>query len=90
MGPVIAQMFYDDLSFDVMGDTARLSIDDDIAYGLVLGVDVLIGEGDWFFNGGLKYLMASGRVKDVDDPGDPGVNVDFDPLMVFVGFGYGF
>lgn len=90
VGPVLAQISYDDLAFEVMGETARLGLDDDLAYGVVVGVDATMGTSGWFFNGGVKYLMASARVKDLDDPDDPGVDVDFDPLMLFVGFGYGF
>ena len=67
-----------------------LSLNDDLAYGLVLGVDVLMGESAWFFNGGLKYLMASAQLTDQDDPDDGSIEIDFDPLMVFLGFGYGF
>ncbi len=90
VGPVIAQASFDDLRFEALGDVARIAVDDETGFGLVAGVDVDLGEGGWFFSGRLKYIDMEINGRDKDDPSDPGVDIDFDPLMVSVGFGVRF
>lgn len=87
VGPVLAQVFYDDLRFEVFGEAARLEVDDDFGVGLVLGADIALGDGGWFFSGRVKYIDSQFEARDKDDPNDPGTKVDFNPLMVAVGVG---
>ena len=94
-GPLLAVAQYGDFSagplFRPPGSPlpprVRVTLDDDFAVGANLGVDVPMGEGNWLFNANARYLITT-----IDAETSSGVHgtVDYDPLMLGVGFGYRF
>lgn len=95
-GPLLALVSYNNMNiaYDPTGlqpddfpITAHLTIDDDVALGLNFGLDVPLGESDWIFNTNVRYLVTS---MDASVAGGRVETVDYDPLLVGVGFGYRF
>lgn len=64
-----------------------IKVETDTAIGVVLGVDLPLGERGWLFNGSVRYLETS--IEGSAAGSDPG-HVDFDPLIVGIGLGYRF
>jgi hypothetical protein len=92
IGPVIGYIFYDnDLNILVGRDLlpASVKIDDDVAFGAVLGLDIDFSNSDWFFTSSIKYLDASYDAE-VFEGGRPAEEIDFDPLIIRLGLGYRF
>ncbi len=85
-------------SFDIRYDPAgvppalpsrsvSLDVDNDVGLGLNLGLDLPLDEQHWILYANLRYVMTS-----IDGTG-AGVSmesVDYDPLMIGIGFGYRF
>ncbi len=91
LGPVLAYVLYSDPTFRALDETLRVSIDDDFAWGGVVGLDVPFGDRGWHFSGSIRYLRAEADATARDDEGEAGTaSLDFDPLAVAVGFGYRF
>lgn len=91
VGPVLGYVLYSDPTFRAMGETLRVSMDDDFAWGGVVGLDVPLGDEGWHLSGGVRYLEAGSDVTARDEEGVAGTaSLDFDPVAVFVGFGYRF
>lgn len=88
-GPTIAYVLYNDLAFNLLGQTLDVSIDDGFAWGGVLGLDYPVGEEGWYFCSSIRYLDAEADATPEDDPSET-VALSVDPLMVAVGFGYRF
>ena len=91
VGPVVGYILYDDLDILVgvpILDPAHIQIDDDIAFGAVVGLDVESGDSGWFFTTSMKYMDASYNARLL--AGGPAEEIDFDPLIVRMGFGYRF
>lgn len=91
IGPVVGYIFYDDTLNVLVGpDSTPLSIpiDDDVAFGGVLGVDIDVDDSGWFFTSSVKYLDASfnARIRD-DGTAD---EIRFDPWIFRLGCGYRF
>ena len=90
IGPVVARVSYANLSFAVGDETLRIDISDETAFGGVLGLNIPLGQSDWFFNAFAQYLATELDAKDLDDPEDSGTTIDFNPVVVGLGFGYRF
>jgi outer membrane protein W len=88
-GPAVAYVFYDDI---VLSDPdfgrEKLTVDDDYAWGLTLGVDVNVTKsGHWAFNSELRWMNGSTDFKNPE--GETRV-VDVDPFYLTVGVTYRF
>ena len=91
VGPVLGYVLYSDPTFRALGGALRVSIDDDFAWGGVVGLDVPFGDRGWHFSSSIRYLRAEADLTARDDEGDAGTaSIDFDPLAVAVGFAYRF
>ncbi len=88
-GPVVAYVLYDDVSFELQGKWAEVAVDDDFAWGGLLGLDYPFGDQGWYFCGSVRYLEASADATLQADPAET-LSLAVDPLMVAVGFGYRF
>ncbi len=90
VGPVLADVSFDDLAFEVLGQPVPIGVDGATGFGLVAGIDVALGGGPWFFSGRLKYLDVAIDARPKDDPDDSVTKIDFNPFMVGAGFGVRF
>ena len=86
LGGLLAYITYSDLRISSPPGEVRVGVDTDIAPGVVLGLDVPVKERGWFFNASIRYMNAEFSGTVVGDR----ERVDFDPLIVGVGFGYRF
>jgi outer membrane protein W len=86
LGALLAYVTYTDLRITAPPGSVRVGLDRDLAPGVVVGLDVPVKERGWFFNASLRYMVAdlSGAIEETRE------SVDFDPLIVGVGFGYRF
>jgi outer membrane protein W len=82
IGPLIAYTVWGNLEFSEIAGGGETELDDEFGFGAVLGLDVPFGSKGWQFNAGLRYLSLSAK--------DPSAEIDVDPLMIEVGFGYQF
>jgi outer membrane protein W len=94
LGPVVGWAFYGDVDWNDddnnIGDVTvpgldATDVDDDFIYGGVVGFDWPIGGGNWTFNARGRYLVSQAE-EDAEDPDT--FDVDIDPWMIEVGFGY--
>ena len=91
VGPVLAYVLNTDPTFQVLDETLRVSMDDNLAWGAVVGLDVPFGDRGWHFCGSVRYLESEADAIARDDEGEAGTaSLDFNPLAVAVGFGYRF
>jgi len=91
VGPVLGYVLYPDADFRAMGEAVEVSIDDDLAWGGVIGLDVPFGDRGWQFSASIRYLQANADATGRDDEGEAGrASIDLDPLTVAVGVGYRF
>ena len=89
VGPTLAYVLYDDLTFTVPGQNgARLEGDNEFALGLNLGFDAALGDSSWTFGGSAKYLDTTFDSTLAGD--DDRIELDVDPIIVSLGFGYRF
>lgn len=83
VGPFLAYVRYQSfgLTFESDDDfvTESIELDDDFGYGVVLGLDIPIGQSNWFVHGNARYLKTE------LDAGS--ARADYDPLVATVGFG---
>ena len=86
LGALLAYITYSDLRITSPPGEVRVGVDTDIAPGVVLGLDVPVKERGWFFNASIRYMNAEFSGNVVGDR----ERVDFDPLIVGLGFGYRF
>lgn len=86
LGPVVAMTKLDDLVFLTQdGGREKLTFDDDVGFGLALGVDwPLAAEGRWRLTGRARYLQTI--LESDSGAGD----LDLDPLIVSAGIAYDF
>ena len=82
LGPEVGVVFYSDLDFN-LPDEADMRLEDDMAYGANMGLDVPFSER-WAFCTNVKFLKTAA------DPKDDSGELDIDPWMVGVGFGVTF
>ena len=89
VGPLIAQVSYDDLVFNIEpGLVARLESDTDFAFGLGLGFDTALGKSSWTFGASAKYLDSTFDTRVAGDT--ERIEIDVDPLILSAGVGYRF
>ncbi len=88
VGPVLAWVSYSGLDIRTAIATAgsSVSVDDDVGFGAIIGLDVPLGEWGWLIQANLRFIAT-----DISNSG-VAVTIDskFDPLIVSVGFGYRF
>jgi outer membrane protein W len=86
IGPSLAFVFYGKYEFDdtIAGEDFEedLDTDNDLGFGVEMGLDVPIGEEGWFFTSNVKYLSTTAEVEDIE--------IDIDPWTIGLGFGYSF
>ena len=85
-GPVVGMVYGGDVVYELdRGDTATLRFDDDFGFGLQAGIDVRIREdGPWIVSAAVRWVKA------ILENEVPGGDLDLDPLVGSVGFGYRF
>lgn len=79
-GPFLGYVFYGDVTIE----NERISVDDDFAYGAVLGLDVPFGEGGFAFSASARYMVTEAQPRDENEA------LDIDPVTLLVGVGYRF
>lgn len=84
LGPFVSYVLYGD--FEVEGADS-MAIDDDFAFGGVVGVDIRLGSGGWILTGAGRYLDTSASPKDLGPGDDP---LDVKPWVVQVSAGVKF
>lgn len=96
IGPVLAYMSYSNLNVGLrppgppignFPSTVNVNVGDDVGIGAHFGLGLPFGESDWFFALTARYLLAS---MDATIAGGVTESVDFDPLLLGIGFGYRF
>lgn len=89
VAPMVAWVQYGDLEYELEG-VGRLAveIDDDLAWGGLVGVDVPIGEQGWMVTGAVSYLVTDLDGTDRTEGGRQ--SFDFDTLVIRLGLGYRF
>lgn len=96
LGAFVALMDYDEVVIRYaegvplpVGYPHRVSvdIDQDVGFGVDLGLDVPLGESAWSFYGDARYLLTT---MEGTSPRAELSSTDYDPLIVAVGLGYGF
>lgn len=86
LGVFVAETSYEDVIFlTEAGRRDKFSFDDDYGFGLKVGIDLPLGRsGNWYLTAEARYLQTilEGEVA--------GQDLDLDPVLVAVGFGYRF
>ena len=87
-GPLLAFVRYGDVSVQTgTGGVQTIdSVDSDTGFGLILGVDVPLGQSNWLLQSNLRYIATELTGSTADGSFDS----DFDPLILSIGFGYRF
>lgn len=88
VGPLLGFVNYsvDTISAGTGGPGTGSSEDNDAIWGIILGLDVPIGERGWLLQTNLRYLDAGFGGSDDNNS----VGGDFSPLIFSIGFGYRF
>lgn len=93
-GPVIAWVMYDDIDID---DDLKVEADNDIAWGVQLGLDYPLNDQGLAFNAGLKYMMTKYKADvtfeglDIaDSKSSDEFEIDVNPWIVQIGLAYRF
>ena len=86
LGALLAYVTYTDLRITAPPASVQVGLDSDYAPGAVLGLDFPVKDRGWFFNASIRYMVADFSTS----IGGARESVDFDPLIVGVGFGYRF
>jgi outer membrane protein len=88
VGPLLAYAVYSDVGVRTRpgGATTYESVNNDLGYGAILGLDLPIGRKGWVFNFNLRYI----KTKMNGGSGGDRVDVDYDPTILGIGFGYRF
>lgn len=110
-GPVVAWVMYDDIEIDdvesdfnaAQGSYLKIEADNDIAWGVQIGMDVPINDRGLAFNAALKYFMTKYKADmtyhhgEMEEPflaadGDATdeMEIDVNPWIVQVGLAYRF
>lgn len=85
VGLFAAIAYFDDVVFLTELDRpTKLVFDDDVGFGLELGVDHAFGSGRWRASAGLRYFQM------ILEGEQAGQDADLDPLILTVGVGYRF
>jgi len=99
VAPLFAYVRYSDLSFEVsetlevagmpilIEDTLEVSVDNDVAYGAALGIDVPISFSPWAISGTVRYLWTD---LDVTEPEGDRETMGYNTLVATLGIRYSF
>ncbi len=94
VAPMIAYVAYDDLMFDLgmfcdpgMLCMFHFTVDDDVGWGALVGVDVPLGERGWLFNASAGYLDTD---LEVTDPDGDTETFGFDSITASIGIAHRF
>lgn len=92
LAPMLVYTFIGDVNFeaavDGVSEQTNLRSDDDLSWGLAIGLDVPLGDDPWALSAVIEHLATQLDVLDLDD--DVRTVIDLDPWVVRVGFGYRF
>ncbi len=88
VGPLMALVSYSDVEIRTTIGTAGTSesVDNDVGWGAIAGLDVPLGERGWLIQANLRFIQTDMK----DSGGMISINNQFDPVIVSVGFGYRF
>lgn len=88
VGPQLALVRYSNVDmwagFGAAG--ASVSVEDDVSWGAILGLDVPLGTRGWMVHANVRYLDTDMK----DSGGVSSFNGKFDPVIFSVGVGYRF
>jgi outer membrane protein W len=87
IGAFVGLVQFDDVDFDFAEVARRVDFDfdDDFGFGVNAGVDIPFQPGSgWIFTAGLRYMLATAEAENAP------FELDVDPLIGTVGFGYRF
>lgn len=99
LAPFVAYVYYGDLEFHLnetieiggqtvtLQDSVRVDVDNDLAYGATLGLDIPFSSQPWAVATSVRYL-ATGL--DITDPEGDRETLDFDSWIVSLGLRYSF
>ena len=87
-GPFLAIVRYGDIEVEVGtgGVAARVSVDSDLGWGAIAGLEVPVGSGHWSLQSNVRYVHT--RMSGTSD-GDR-FDGNFNPFVLSIGFGYRF
>lgn len=68
------------------GTATRVSVDNDLGFGAIIGLDIPVGDGGWLFQLNLRHISTDMEGRE----GTNRVDVDYDPTIFSIGFGYRF
>ena len=88
LGPMLALVRYDSVDVRTTIGTAStsVSIDNDVGWGAILGLDIPLGGGGWLIQTNLRYIDT-----DIESSGGGiPISSEFDPVIFSLGFGYRF
>jgi outer membrane protein W len=88
VGPLLALSNYGkvDVSTGMGTATTTVSIDNDVGYGAILGLDLPLGDHGWLVQANLRYIVTEMK----DSGGAISFSGDFNPVIFSVGLGYRF
>lgn len=88
VGPLLAFVSYSDMDIRATigtGSTSE-SVDNDVGWGAIIGLDVPLGKGGWLIQANFRYIETDMK----GSGGAISINSQFDPVIFSVGFGYRF
>ena len=87
-GPLIALVRYEDVEIRAAIGTAgtNVSVDNDVGWGGIIGLDLPLGERGWLVQANLRYIESDMK----DSGGAVSIDSQFDPVIFSIGFGYRF
>jgi len=86
LGPSVGYAFLDSVTYNTLGSSYSEKFDDDLTYGINLGIDVPFGvEHNYAFTAGLRQLFFKAK-----GSGTLGHNFDLNPTIATAGFAFRF
>lgn len=86
--PTVAFIEFGDFDLEIDGQTRSYEVDNELAFGGTVGVDVQLGDSAWAINGAVTYLDTDMEITDTAT-GDV-IELSFDPLMFQAGVTFSF
>jgi outer membrane protein W len=88
IGPLLAYSIFSDVGVQtgLTGATSFESVDNDLGYGAILGLDLPLGQKGWLFNLNLRHIKTEMNGREGSDR----IDADYDPTIFAIGFGYRF
>ena len=93
-GAFYSLVTYSDSQVTVDGSPGRFNVEDDVGFGVILGSDIKFGaKREWRATLGVRYMATQTLFSFEFETPDGGrsvapVNVEVNPVIVFLGFGY--